>query len=196
MGRVQMFDTDQAVRAARGVFWERGFDGASLPELEQATGLSRSSIYHAFGSKRGLFDAAVDSYLGEIIRPRLRPLTESDVAPQVLERYLTGLRDALLTAGTHPATSGCLLLNAACSPMAGDETVARSIAAYHAELSAGLSAGVRALLPDLPAEDQAALGNTCTALVISAFTLVRVDPDESAHQLDVALALLTHRSQR
>ncbi|MDD0859753.1 TetR/AcrR family transcriptional regulator [Arthrobacter alpinus] len=48
--------------------------GGFLPDLERATGLSRSSIYHAFGSKRGLFDAAVASYLSEIIRPRLQPL--------------------------------------------------------------------------------------------------------------------------
>ena len=60
MGRPQTFETDEVVRAARGVFWRDGYESASLPDLEQATGLSRSSIYHAFGSKRGLFDAAVD----------------------------------------------------------------------------------------------------------------------------------------
>lgn len=191
MGRVRAFDTGTAVRAARDVFWAWGFDGASLPELEQATGLNRSSIYHAFGSKRGLFDAAVESYLNEIVRPRLRPLTAPDVAPQALERYLAGLRDALLNAGTQPAASGCLLINAACSTMAADETVALTIASYHAELGAALTAGVRAALPHLPAEEQARLGNTCTALVVSAFTLVRVDRQEAARQLDVALALVT-----
>ena len=77
MGRNRTFDTQEAVRAARSVFWSNGFGGASLPDLEQATGLNRSSLYHAFGSKRGLFDAAVDSYLEEVIRPRLRILTEA-----------------------------------------------------------------------------------------------------------------------
>ena len=69
------------MRAARTVFWEHGFEAASLPALERATGLNRSSIYHGFGSKRGLFDAAVASYLDEVVRPRLRPLVQDDVAP-------------------------------------------------------------------------------------------------------------------
>ena len=49
MGRTQTFDTNEVVRAARAVFWEHGYESAALPELEKATGLSRSSIYHAFG---------------------------------------------------------------------------------------------------------------------------------------------------
>ena len=73
MGRTQTFDTTEVVRSARRVFWEHCFENASIVELEQATGLNRSSIYYAFGSKRGLFDAAVESYLDEIIRPRLQP---------------------------------------------------------------------------------------------------------------------------
>lgn len=38
MSRTQTFDTAEAVRAARAVFWEQGFEGAALPELERATG--------------------------------------------------------------------------------------------------------------------------------------------------------------
>ncbi|GAB3998060.1 hypothetical protein GCM10029992_22820 [Glycomyces albus] len=52
MGRVQTFDTAEVVRAARTVFWQHGYEDASIPALEAATGLRRSSIYHAFGSKR------------------------------------------------------------------------------------------------------------------------------------------------
>ncbi|MCU1404441.1 MAG: TetR family transcriptional regulator, partial [Glaciihabitans sp.] len=79
MGRVQTFVAADVVRAARTVFWEHGYEGASLPDLETATGLSRSSIYNTFASKRGLFDAAVQSYLDEIIHPRLRPLQAETV---------------------------------------------------------------------------------------------------------------------
>ncbi len=92
MGRKRSFDADEAVRAARSVFWSNGYEGASLPDLEAATGLNRSSIYHTFGSKRGLFDAAVDSYLNEGIRPRLRVLLEDPVPPDAVRTYLTGLR--------------------------------------------------------------------------------------------------------
>ncbi|MBM7369066.1 TetR/AcrR family transcriptional regulator [Gordonia hydrophobica] len=190
MGRNQTFDTDDVIRAARGVFWARGFEGASLPELERATGLSRSSIYHAFGSKRGLFDAAVDSYLGEVVRPRLRPLTGGDVDPEAIDQYLAGLRAALLRAGTLPATSGCLLVNTAGAPIGHDAAVAHVISAYAAELRTAFTAGVRARLPHLTAATQEAIADACTSHVITAFTLVRIDPDIAAQALDAARNLL------
>jgi len=190
MGRNQTFDTADAVRAARAVFWAQGYEATALPDLERATGLSRSSIYHAFASKRGLFDAAVDSYLDEVIRPRLRPLTGDDVAPGALDDYLTGLRDALLRGDTLPATSGCLLVNSANAPIGHDEGVAAVVEAYAAELRQAMTAGVRARLPHLPAEAQRTLSDVCVGLVISAFALVRVDREEAARTLGTALAVL------
>jgi AcrR family transcriptional regulator len=190
MGRVQTFDTAEVVRAARSVFWEHGYESTSLPDLEQATGLSRSSIYHAFTSKRGLFDAAVDSYLDEVIRPRLRPLTRDDVDPGALDHYLVGLRDALLSTGTLPATSGCLLVNAAGAPIGHEDGVTTVIEAYTTELRTALLAGVRAQRPHLPRDVQDTLADTCTGLVVSAFALVRISPAEAARALDTARAVL------
>lgn len=196
MGRTQTFDTAEAVRAARGVFWERGFEGAPLPELERATGLSRSSIYHAFGSKRGLFDAAVESYLDEVIRPRLAPLTGEVVAPEALETYLGGLRAALLTTGSLPATSGCLLVNTAAAPIGTDDAVARVVASYRAELREAFARGIRAALPELAGTEVDTLADACTGLVVSAFALVRVAPDAAASAIDATLALLADRRRR
>lgn len=193
MGRSKTFDTEDVVRAARGVFWELGYESASLPDLEHATGLNRSSIYHAFGSKRGLFDAAVTSYLDEVIRPRLQPLTSSHVAPDAIDQYLSGLRTALLRAGTLPATSGCLLVNTASAPIAHDDAISQTISAYTAELRAALTAGIRARLPHLPPTAQVTIADACTSHVITAFALVRINPDEAARALDAARSLIATR---
>lgn len=190
MGRNQTFDTAAAVRAARAVFWARGYEATALPDLERATGLSRSSIYHAFASKRGLFDAAVDSYLDEVVRPRLRPLAGDDVTPDALDHYLTGLRDALLRGDTLPATSGCLLVNSANAPIGQDDGVAAVVEAYAAELRTAMAAGVRARLPHLADDATQTLSDVCAGLVISAFALVRVDRAEAARSLDTARAVL------
>ena len=192
MGRAQGFETEQAVRAAREVFWRDGYAEASVPALERATGLNRSSIYHAFGSKRGLFDAAVQSYLDEVVRPRLRPLVADDVAPGALVDYLTGLRAALARADEVQGTSGCLLVNTSGSPIAADEAVRRTVADYRAELRAALRRGVVAGRPDATPADADRLADVCTALVISAFTLVRVDPPSALHCLDTAVEVLKH----
>ena len=187
MGRTQTFDTDEVVRSARAVFWKHGYEAASVPALEAATGLRRSSIYHAFGSKRGLFDAAVESYLDEIVRPRLAPLTGTP-APDALFDYLWGLREALERAGSVIAANGCLLINAAGADIADDAAVRETIADYRAELAAAIGNGVRFQCPHL--EDPQRLTDTVTALVVAAYALARVDTPSAVHSLDAALDLI------
>lgn len=69
MARTREFDDETAVRAARELFWERGYVSTSLADLQAATRLSRSSMYATYGSKRGLFERAALSYLAEVIDP-------------------------------------------------------------------------------------------------------------------------------
>lgn len=197
MARTASFDVDEVVRAARTLFWQEGFD-ASIPDLEQATGIARSSLYNTFGSKRGLFDAAVQSYLDEIIRPRLGPLQSDTVDPDAVVVYLTGLRTAFLRTGSLPASSGCLLINTAGSPLALDADVSRVIADYRDEMHTALSRGIaahrraRGLTVDTP--ESARLSDAVTALVIAAFALARIDGDRAADNLDSALKLVSSGS--
>lgn len=194
MGRTQTFDTDEAVRAARAVFWRHGYEDASLSALEDATGLGRSSLYHAFGSKRGLFDAAVRSYLDEVIRPRLRPLTTAPVSPEAIVDYFRGLRGALAAPDTLSAHSGCLLLNAAGAPISQDAAVRDAIAGYRAELHRALGTGVSARWPDRASDERERLARVCTALLITALVLARVDTTSALESVDTALELLDHEA--
>ncbi|MFT8705543.1 helix-turn-helix domain-containing protein [Bifidobacterium aquikefiricola] len=59
MGRSRGFDDGEVLGRVRTVFLERGFEGASIDDLVRATGLLRGSLYGAFGSKRGMFVAAL-----------------------------------------------------------------------------------------------------------------------------------------
>src|SRR5262245_53586155 len=62
MARNKAFNIDDAIEKAMNVFREKGFEGASMQDLVDATGLSRSSIYETFGSKKELYLAALDRY--------------------------------------------------------------------------------------------------------------------------------------
>ena len=190
MARTQSFDRDTVVRAARTLFWTVGYESASIPELETATGLSRSSIYNAFGSKRGLFDSAVQSYLDEVVRPRLRPLTGETAAPGAIIDYLAGLRDAFGTLTSMPASHGCLLVNAAGAPIAQDPKVAQVIADYRAELRDAFDRGVRAHAPHLDAADRERRVTAITSSVVAAFALARIDPAEAARGIASAIELV------
>lgn len=190
MGRSRSFDTVEVVRRARAVFWSTGYDAASLPELEAATGLQRSSLYHAFGSKRGLFDAAVESYLDEVVRPRLAPLTSDTVLPGALSEYIDGMIRLVRRPGSPLASDGCLLISAASSPIGRDDGVRTIIAAYRAELRGAFRAGVDARFPDLDDRERARLAETCTSLVVAALAIIRVDRSSAEETLRTALDLV------
>jgi TetR/AcrR family transcriptional repressor of nem operon len=188
MGRTRTFAEIDVARAARGVFWSSGYEDTSLPDLEAATGLNRSSIYHSFASKRGLFDAAVESYLDDVIRPRLAPLGASDVEPGALETYLRGLREAMIDERTPLAKNGCLLLNATGSSLGHEAGLKTVVTRYCDDLRSAIASGVAARRADLPPAAQATLVTTCAGLVFASMAIVRVDRTAAAGMLDAALA--------
>jgi AcrR family transcriptional regulator len=62
IGRPRGFDTDEALERAMLVFWEHGYEGASLTHLTNAMGISTTSMYAAFGNKEALFRKALERY--------------------------------------------------------------------------------------------------------------------------------------
>ena len=54
MARPREFDEDYVLDQALHVFWDKGYDSTSLADLQEATGLTKSSLYKAFESKEGL----------------------------------------------------------------------------------------------------------------------------------------------
>jgi AcrR family transcriptional regulator len=115
-GRKRGFDRDAALRAAVELFWEKGYEGTSLEELQSVMGsISPPSFYAAFGSKEQLFFEAVDLY-GKTVGCRpLGVLESATTAREGVEAMLRASVD-ICTEGGKPR--GCLLLTGAvnCAP--------------------------------------------------------------------------------
>lgn len=191
MARTRAFDTDEVVQAARDVFWTLGYDAAAMPDLERATGLGRSSLYNAFGSKRGLFDAAVQSYLDEVVRPRLAAVAAAADGAAGLRGYFDSIADAL-EAGRADHQRGCLLLTVSSGRSGQDGLVRAAVDAYRVEVTEAFTG---ALLRDAtPARggDEAAAGRGAHvaerarllfALLAAGMTLARVNREEAVATL-------------
>jgi AcrR family transcriptional regulator len=115
------------------VIWRRGYAGASLSELTAAMGITRPSLYAAFGNKEELFNKALDIYLGGPANGSSEALKET-TARAVLEHLLNRLV-ALLSDPHHPA--GCLLVKGGLSSAKADdsirnEMIKRRLAGEHA----------------------------------------------------------------
>jgi AcrR family transcriptional regulator len=70
------------------VFWQKGYEGASLPDLTRAMGINRPSLYAAFGNKEALFRRAVARYAegpAGYVREALAAPTARDVFRKLLE---------------------------------------------------------------------------------------------------------------
>lgn len=127
-GRPRTFDAEQALDSAMRVFWQKGYEGSSLPELTKAMGMNRPSLYAVFGNKEQLFRKALDRY--EAARRRL--YDEALAAPTaraVVEAVLRNFVD-LQTEPDKP--HGCMGINGAlaCSDDAlpvRDELIARRL---------------------------------------------------------------------
>lgn len=107
LGRPREFELDIAARDAMDVFWDRGYEGASLPDLIAGTGLSRGSLYKAFGDKKGLLLAALDLYMSKGLQATADLLSQPGSAKAAIRSSL--LRLAALSSG-DPGRRGCLIV--------------------------------------------------------------------------------------
>lgn len=65
MGRHREFDMNQVLAAARAAFIRYGYQGCSIDNLVEATGLLRGSLYSTFGSKYGFFKQTLQASLNK-----------------------------------------------------------------------------------------------------------------------------------
>src|SRR5580658_5515600 len=119
MGRPREFDVEVAVEAGMRVFWEKGYDGATLSDPTSAMRINRSSMYTIFGDKEALFRMAIDRYAdGPAVY--VRKSVEESTARDVIESLLHGALE-LLSNPRNPR--GCLSVQGALANGTGGETV-------------------------------------------------------------------------
>src|SRR6516165_6136404 len=133
-GRPREFDVEKALDRALKVFWRKGYEGASLPELTRAMGINRPSLSAAFGNKEALFRKVLDRY-AEGPAAYVREALNEPTARAVAERMLGGALD-LATDWRNPR--GCLMVQGALACGEAAESIRKELAARRAATEAAV----------------------------------------------------------
>ena len=123
MARPREFDEAEVLDRAMQVFCAHGYEGTSMAVLIAAMVLTAPSIYAAFGSKRGLFEAVLERHVTCQGEQRNRVLS-APTAREVVERWLFEAAEAFPRTG--PA--GSLLIHGGLAAGPENEDVPAALA--------------------------------------------------------------------
>ncbi len=118
VGRPREFCIEQALETAMRLFWRKGYEGTSLTDLTAAIGISRPSLYAAFGSKEELFHRTLVRYTS-LRDPLMRGALTQPTARGTAAALLFGSAEAL----TGPDCPGCLTVQAALTGSSESDSV-------------------------------------------------------------------------
>ncbi len=140
MPRTREFDPKVVLEDAMRLFWEKGYAATSVEDLVARTGVNRFGLYDVYGSKHGLYLAALESYYHSVVSAAIAEIEEPgaglDAIEAVFDRLLKGVRSG------H-AKNGCLLCNAAEEVAPFDPEVAEAVGSFQRRLVKGFTAAVR-----------------------------------------------------
>ncbi len=108
------------MRDAMNVFWTRGYHATSLTDLLDGTGLSRGSLYKAFGDKKSLFLKALDCYA----EAGLEELGETLATPGSVKQAIRAALTIYVPLSAGPAGQrGCMVMATAAEMLPHDPEV-------------------------------------------------------------------------
>ncbi|MGV0581087.1 TetR/AcrR family transcriptional regulator [Mycolicibacterium elephantis] len=154
-GRPRTFDRTEALEHAMEVFWQHGYEGASMSDLTASMGINSPSLYAAFGSKEQLFREAVAHYdqtLGATAAAELRDRpTAQEAIAAVLRHHAAAFCDP-------DKPRGCMIVLAATTCTERTRSIHEHLAelriatedAFRARIERGIADG------DVPAGTDAA----------------------------------------
>jgi TetR/AcrR family transcriptional repressor of nem operon len=174
--------------AAMDVFWENGYEGTAVAELEARTGLNRSSLYLEFGSKRELFTEALDRYYDEVTDPLLTAM-EAGTDLTAIETFFMDVKRIIQGERTG-GRRGCLLVNTIAELSVQDDPTARRGRAFRDRLHGAFRRVLAAdpstrRLGDRRIDERASM---LAASTMGIWLWARVDLDDAAARCDQVAA--------
>lgn len=132
-GRHKEFDEATVLQQALDLFWRKGYGATSTDELLAAMQLNRGSLYHAFGSKHGVYQRAVETYARQSLAALRTALCD---APDPAAAIRALFRDLAHRTAPEDVGRGCFFGNA----LAELSVAAPDLQALSAQMLRGIEA--------------------------------------------------------
>ena len=110
MARPREFDEAVVLDAAIEKFWQRGYEATSVRHLAGEMNIAGASLYNAFGDKRTLYERALNRYLDQTFRERIRRLEPSHPPREAIVAFM---QEIIKRSISDKQRRGCLLVNSA-----------------------------------------------------------------------------------
>lgn len=189
MAGKKAFEPQRVLEKAMNAFWERGYEGLSIEDIVQSTGIGRGSLYDTFNDKHSLYLAALDHYIAAVRVQTTALLDQTGTLQAVLQQLFQTQLDVLLS---DPARRGCFLVNASLEMAPHDPAVNTIVQSALQELEEGL---YRLLIKAQVAgdlswqDDPHQLARFLVATLVSIRVLARLRKDRNVLQDIVKTAL-------
>lgn len=175
MARPRGFDPDEVLDLARDVFWKNGFQSTSLDDITAATGLSKPSLYAAFGDKNALFLNILDRYHGRIVVNAEHVINDGPSARAAIHRWLASF--VPFCSGPE-GTRGCLSVNTSAESVFARKEVRAKVEAFNRKLEDLLRKRLRADRKQFSAGfDPDATAHVIVAVYLGLMVLAKDAPD-------------------
>jgi len=130
-GRPRQFNEREALDGALRAFWTKGYEGTTLDDLVEATGVGRPSLYATFGDKEALFARCLRHYVETMGAITTKAFESAKDAPSAARAFL---RQAVLNATSKDGPRGCFM--SCVAPATSDEKIRAFLASAYDDAAA------------------------------------------------------------
>lgn len=137
-GRPRKFDKAKTLQVILKLFLANGFAATSLDDISAATGLTRPSLYAAYGNKTAMYLLCLEAFADQMAAAVLPPLQTGADLEAALAGFYGGALDTYF--GSRRQSQGCLVFTTAIADVTSDAQIKKAVGGFVQSLDAALTA--------------------------------------------------------
>ncbi len=108
MPKSVLFDRAHVIDKVTNLFWQKGYNGTSMQDLVDVTGLNRSSFYNSFGDKFTLFEESLKYYQEQQFKSIDQTFSSAKSPKEAIKSLFKGIQEEIISGKEN---KGCFLSN-------------------------------------------------------------------------------------